>query len=631
MFGIRERPGQPPAPCYSVSYRGQALVRTAALGMDLAPDGPLRGLKVTGVRTRSNDTTFTLVAGKASRVRDHYREAVVSLEEEAPPRRRIEIVLRACDDGAAFRYRIPRQEGLSGLTVADEHSTFAFADNPTAWTLTVPSYNTHYEFQYRPIPLDRVPDDALLALPLLLTWPDGTTVAVTEADLTNYAGMYLGATGPGTFASRLSPRPDDPSVKVKAGLPHDTPWRVLMIGSSPLRLVESSLVEALNPPTTLTDTSWIRPGKTMFPWWNGYDVEGEDFRGGLNTRTMKHYIDFCAEHGIPYHSLDGLDNVAWYGGTIVPYVGQGITEGLPGLDIQEVIAYAREKGVRLRLWMHSGAARVHMHTAFPLYEKWGIEGVMIDFVERDDQESVNFIHDLVALAAKHRLTVTLHNIAKPTGLGRTYPNLLSYEAVYNLEYDKWDPVGVTPEHELIVPFTRMLAGPVDFHSGSFRNVTEEQFRPRNVAPLTKGTRARQLARYVVYENGLPMMSDSPSAYRGQPGLGLLVEMPVAWDATKALAGEVGRYIAIARRDGERWYVGCMTDSQARTLSLPLGFLGRGRYAVEVWSDDAAHPDKPSRLLYRKADVTSSNTLDVAMAPAGGQVLRFTPRHPGGRR
>lgn len=626
-FGLHEKPGRKSVPCYSVFFRGKALVEQASLGIDLAPAGPLdSNLKIVKASRGRGDTTYAVYPGKTSKARDHYREAVVSLEERAEPHRRLDLVFRAYDDGAAFRYRFPQQPVLPELSITAEHSTFAFAGNPRAYTLPLGSFTTSYEKHYQPLPLADVPPDALLGLPLLLEYPDKTSVAVTEADLTDYAGMYLAgvAGAPGLLTSRLSPRPDDPRVKVKAGLPHRSPWRVLMIAGHPGRLIESNLVLNLNPPSALADTAWIKTGKTTFPWWNGFEVGDAGFRGGLNTQTMKHYIDFCAERGIEYHSLDGFENVAWYGGPIVPYRGADITKSLPEIDLAGVIAYARQKGVRLRLWMHWQAARAHMKTAFPVYEQWGIEGVMVDFMDRDDQEMVRFYHELVALAAKHHLTVTLHGSYKPTGLRRTYPNLLTSEGVLNLEYDKWDRRGSDPEHELIVPFTRMLAGPLDYHSGSFRHVTEQEYKPRNIAPVTIGTRARQLARYVVYENYLPMIADYPAAYRDQPGLDFLVKTPASWDETRVLDGAVGQYLSIARRHGAEWYVGAMSDGSARELTIPLKFIGPGKFVAVVYADDPASPDQPSKLLLRQIEVTAADTLRAALAPAGGHVIRLTP-------
>ncbi len=263
--------------------------------------------------------------------------------------------------------------------------------------------------------------------------------------------------------------------------------------------------------------------------------------------------------------------------------GADITRGIDGLDLQDVIRHAKEKGVKLRLWMHWKAAETHMERAFPLYRAWGIEGVMLDFMDRDDQEMVRFLRRALKTAADNRLTVTLHGVGAPTGLERTYPNLLTSEAVMNLEYDKWDKLGIPPEHELIVPFTRMLAGPLDFHQGSLRGVAISEFRPRNEAPLVMGTPSRMLASYVVFQNHLPMVADYPSAYRGHPALPVLAAIPTTWDDTRCLAGSVGEYVVIARRHGREWWVGAMNDRNPRQLRIPLSFLGDGKFAPRFTS------------------------------------------------
>lgn len=624
-FGLYDHDGRPGVPCYGVSFGGRTVVSRSSLGIELLP-APLGGnMRMVSASRTSRDETYRVYPGKTSLARDRYNEACIVVEERHEPHRRMELQFRAYDDGAAFRYVVPRQKALNGFTVGQEQSTFAVAGNPTAYMLPVPSYTSQYEFFYETVPADR-PTTSLLALPLLFVYPDKTSLAITEAHLDDYAGMYLACVPgkPGVFASRLSPLPGSPHVKVRARLPHATPWRVMMLGANPARLIESNLVQNLNPPCAIADTSWIRTGKTAFPWWNGFDVGKAPFRGGLNTATMKYYIDFCAEAGIEYHSLDGLDNIAWYGGTIVPYEGNDITASVAEIDLPEVIRYAGEKGVKLRLWMNWLAALKHMKHAFPLYEKWGIEGIMIDFVERDDQEAVNQVRELVRLAARHRLTVTIHNVHKPTGMERTYPNVMTYEAVRNLEYVKWDSAGIGPEHDLIVPFTRMLAGPVDYHHGSFRHVTEEAFQCRNVGPATIGTRAHQLARYVVYDNQLPMVADTPEAYRGQPGLQLMVKMPTTWDETRVLHGEVGRHIAVARRHGREWYVGSMAGSAPCELGIALSFLGTGRYAASIYADDCTQPAQPAALTESRAVVTAADTITATMAPAGGHVVHLAP-------
>ncbi len=265
-----------------------------------------------------------------------------------------------------------------------------------------------------------------------------------------------------------------------------------------------------------------------------------------------------------------------------------------------------------------------MKTAFPIYEKWDIEGVMLDFMDRDDQEMVNFLHEAVRLAAKHHLTVSLHGASKPTGLNRTYPNLLTTEAVLNLEYNKWDAQGVPPEHEVTVPFIRMLAGPLDFHQGSFRHVLPREYKPRNIAPVVIGTRARTLASYVVFENHLPMVADYPAAYRQQSGLELLSKVPATWDETRVLNGAVGKYITIARRSNKQWYVGSMTDCSPRELTLPLDFVRHGKFVAEVYADDLDAPNQPSKLTVRRLQVTSADSIRAVLAPAGGQVIHLTP-------
>ena len=605
-------------PTLAVAYRGRPLLAPGRLGLDLASTGPLdAGLRVTGVEVRQADETYALTTGKSGRARDHYREETVHLEESGGARRRFDVVVRAYDDGIAFRYRVPRQPALTDFFVRAELTEFRPVGAPNATALVLPNTNTPYEEIYRTGSLGSL-EGSLIGFPLMLQWPKGPALALTEADLTDYPGLYVTPMG-GALKGSLSPRLDNSGLAVKAMLPHDTPWRVAMIGD-PKSLLESNLVLNLNPPSVLKDTSWIKTGKTLFPWWNGYDTGNTGIRGAQTTEYHKWCIDFAASHGIPYHSIDGLDNVAWYGGTIQPYDGGPITKGLPGLDLPEIVRYARTKGVKIRLWMSSAAARAQMAVAYPEYERMGIEGVMVDFFDHDDQDTVNLVRHVVETAARSHLTVTLHNLYKPTGLQRTYPNLLTFEAVRNLEHDKWAPEGIPPELELQIAFVRALAGPMDFHHGSFRNVAQKDFKPVNLAPVTIGTRTRQLARYVVYEDALPMVADSPVAYEGKPEFAFLAEVPTVWDETRVLQGEVGRFIVVARRKGGTWYLGAMTDGAPRTLTVPLSFLGKGRFAQESWTDG---PGGPTDVRIEKAD--AGRTATLRMAAAGGAALRFTPR------
>lgn len=607
-------------PHWRVFFKNKPIILDSRLSIELQ-NGPSLGgsCLIESVAANSGREEYLITPGKRRLVLNSYNESIITLRESTAGGRRWELAFRAYDDGAAFRYRFLPQDSWSRLIITAEKTEFALPHDTRAYALPLNSFTTSYEAFYQKKNMTDIPGEWLIGLPLLLEYPGVGWAAITEANLTDYAGMYLAKAENNrtVLTTRLSPLPGEPKVAVRASLPHVSPWRVVLLGEEVGRLIESDLILNLNEPSALADRSWIRTGKTTFPWWNGYHLENVNFRAGLNTATIKHYIDFCAESGIPYHSLDGYEDTAWYGGPIVPYQGADITKAHPDIDLPEVLRYARDKDVRLRLWMHWEAAKAHMDRAFPLYRSWGIEGVMVDFMDRDDQEMVNFLRDLLRKAAENQLTVTLHGSPKPTGLERTYPNLLTSEGVLNLEYNKWDETGCTPEHELTIPFTRMLAGPLDFHQGSFRGVRVEEFKPRNIQPQVMGTPSRTLASYVVFQNHLPMVADYPSSYRGHPGLQMLSKIPTTWDDTKVLNGIVGEQIIIVRRHGQEWYVGAMNDRRPRDLDLPLRFLGSGRYQAEIYSSNNR------QLSRRREEVTSVDVLKLRLESADGCLIHLT--------
>lgn len=607
---------------WRVRYRDEVVVDWSPLGLRFA-DGAAVGADcaVASVESRDVADRFTQHPGKRREVVAVGRETTVRLREGTGARLAWEVDLRAYDDGVAMRYRVPAQSGLARFRLAEERTGLIMPRGSRGIVVPMAGFATSYEGRYRHERVEELPSNELSGLPALFRTPAGHWAGFTEADFREYAGAFLERDGEG-FRLRLAPRPDEPEVAVDWDLPHRSPWRVMLLGEEAGRLIESDLVLALNEPCALADVSWIEPAKTTFPWWNGFALDGIDFKPGLNTATAKHYIDFCAAHGIERHSLDGVENLAWYGGPIVPYEGASPAAGRPGLDFEEVLAHARERGVRMRLWMHWEAAREHMREAFPRYERLGVEGVMLDFIDRDDQLAHRFLREAVALAAKHRLTVTLHGCPKPTGLERVYPNLLTHEGVLNLEWDKWDVLGCPPDHQVTVAFTRMLAGPLDFHQGSFRGVTPAAFVARDVAPLVIGGAGRTLASYVVYQNHLSMVADSPSAYAGRPELKALAAIPASWDDTRFVAGGPDDFVAVARRRGGEWFLGVMTDERAHRLELPLRFLGTGDFDAEVWADSGS----PDEVLTPRRLITSAATpLALEVAPAGGAYVRFSPR------
>lgn len=617
-------------PQFDVRFR-DAAVLSGKLGLKFAGADPLeQGFKAVDVQRRSHDETYSIPVGKASSARDRHNEMIVSLQEMGPAGRRLDVELRAFEDGVAVRYAIPRQDALAEFQLTDEVTQLTFPNDPTAHVLPLNSYTSSYEKHYETLRVSAIRPDMLLGLPMLLECGSGkgesksTWVAVTEAGLRDYAGMYLAPVDgqPGTLISKLSPLPGrDDGVKVVGKAPHVTPWRVLMIADDPGRLLESNIVFHLNEPLAIKDTSWIKPGRTTFPWWNGYVLEGVDFEPGVNTATYKHYIDFCAKHGIEYHSLDGLDT-AWYGGPILPTGPTDVTKAAPEVDMPELLRYAKEKGVRLRLWMHWKALEPQLDEALAVYEDWGIEGIMIDFMDRDDQEMVAWYHEVAEKAAKHHLTVNWHGAYKPTGMERTWPNVFNYEAALNQEYNKWDATGTPPEHNLNIAFIRGLAGPIDYHHGGMRNVLPENHKPKDKAPDVQGTRGHQLAIYVVYQNPLPMMVDYPAAYEGEPGLEFLASVPTNWDETRVLHADFGRCLVVARRKGDAWYLGGMTGEHDAALELPLKFLGEGSFDAELILDD---PEKgPTAVVERTEIVSANDKLKVKITRAGGFVAVLQP-------
>jgi len=620
----RAASGAPSQLQYRVSLSDRVVVDASNLGVRLKEGTELgRDCVVVDHESIQIDSSFEQYPGKRRHVIDRATETTLVLRERGAKPLEWRLAVRAYDDGVALRYRFRRQSGWSDLELSDELTEFVFPAGAIATTLPLASFTTSHENRYERRRVDEIPADWLLGLPLLVELPHVGWVAILEANLTDYAGMYLerGTAPGGRLVSRLSPRPDEPKIAVRAALPHESPWRLILIGKDARQLLESDTVLKLNAPSVIKDTSWIKPGKTTFPWWNDFYEVGVPFKMGLNTETARFYIDFCAEYGIPYHTLDGVNDLAWYGGHIVPYEGADITKGIDGLDLKAVIDYARQKGVRLRLWMHWEAAKQHMARAFPLYHAWGIEGVMIDFMDRDDQEMVNFQRELLQLAADNQLSVTFHGVAAPTGLERTFPNLLNSEAVRNLEYDKWDEDGVTPEHDVTVPLTRMLAGPLDYHQGTLRGVPLDRFKPRVAEPLVIGTPSRMLASYVVLQNHLPMMADYPSAYRRHPLTQVMSAIPATWDETRALAAQVGEEVVIARRSGNDWWIGAMTDGHARDLRLSVAFLPPGHFRAEIYQDDLA---AEHAFKHATREVTPPDELDIRLAEAGGALVRLTP-------
>lgn len=612
---------------YSVTYNGRVVIEPSALGVSTGEPDKGALWKIGRIQYSEVEDNYTLTLGKSKHVESRCRE--MTMEMQTGSGRKIQVTFRAFDDGVAFRYTW-LSDGVTSddISVTDEWSHFRLAGDPKATVLCFPNYTSSHETNYTVAKLSSIPNDTLVDLPALFELSDSVLIAVTEANLTDYPGMYLSKNGHGTLFTKLSPLPDGSGVKAKMKAPHHSPWRVLMIGKNPATLIESNIILNLNEPCAIDDVSWIKPNKSTWHWWCATGVpKNAPFKRGMNFETMKYYIDFASENGISCHSLTDVDSDSWYTSPkdTYPQPGEGtdVTKPNPALQMDKLLEYARSKNVRIRLWVHWKALAPKLEEAFALYEKWGIEGLMVDYMDRDDQEMVNFYHRVIESAARHKLTIQFHGAYKPTGLRRTYPNLVTTEGVLNLEFLKWSD-RCTPQHNVNVAFTRMLAGPLDYHMGGFHSVTRKDFKPDFNHPVVMGTRCHIMGMYVVYETYLQLLCDTPEAYTGQPGFDFLLQIPATWDETKVLRAKPGEYIVIARRNGSDWYIGGLNNDTPRDMDISLDFLPDGEYTLEKYADAEDADIHPNHLVREQKTITAKDNIPIVMANGGGVAMRIYP-------
>jgi alpha-glucosidase len=603
---------------YEVTYRGRPVIQPSNLGLEFAGQAAVLGanMRIVSSRRGSVDQSYRVVHGKSNPVRDRHNWVRMESEEADGLKRRFAVEGRAYDDGVAFRYLVPKQPAIEEFRLKDEKTEFRLTGDHLSYPLILRSFRTNYEAEHQSMRLSSLPPAAIVGLPFLWEVPDTGWFALTEAHLENYSGMYVSlGKAASVLEARLAPRDDQPELKVIAPTPHQSPWRVLMAAAEPARLIESNLIANLNPPCALPDTTWIRPGKVTWPWWSNRAVTGVNFEGGVNTPTKKYFIDFAAKAGLEYLIVD----TGWYASGRSP--DADITKGNPQLDIQEVLRYAKAKGVKVWLWLNWAPADRQMDKVFPLYRDWGVVGVKIDHMNRDDQWMVDFYHRLARKAAENRLMVDFHGAYKPTGMSRTYPNVITTEGVMGLEDVKWD-ARANPANDLRLPFTRMLAGPMDYTPGGFDNVTREQFVSRRTRPMVLGTRTHQLALYVVFESPLQMVSDHPGAYEGAAEFKFIRDVPTNWDETRVINARVEEYVTIARRSGEDWYLGSITNWTARELEIPLRFLKNGKYIAEIYADAEDADRNPKRVIVETKTVDRGAKLVARLATGGGYAVRL---------
>ncbi len=602
---------------WSVTWRGRNIVNPSAMGFELKDEEAMAGnFMIMDQSVKNfNETWLPVVRSKHAEIINNYNELKLILREKSGPMRQMELSVRAYNDGAAFRYKLFRSAKVGERQIVKELTSFNIPGDPKAWIVEYGAYSTSNEAEFFEHPLSYLNEKSIAGMPMLMEYGNNCWVAVTEAKIDNYAAFYIGTNGtPGQLTTKLVPVPGEPENGVKVRFDDEvyTPWRVLMIGESPGTLIESEIIQNLNDPCAITDPSWIRPGISAWDhWWSG-EVK-------MEMPVIKQYIDLASQMGWPYMLVDWQ----WYGKFNSPEAD--ITKWASQISMPEIIEYARSKNVKIIVWLYSSDVNRNSayKVAFPLYEKWGIAGIKIDFMDRDDQQMVNWYHDIIKCAAENHLMVDFHGAYKPDGIIRTWPNMITREGLMGNEYYKFSDK-MSPEHNIKLAFTRMLAGQMDYTPGAFLNVTRDKYKQQTPA-VVWNTRAAELSKFVIYESPLTVVCDHPDYILNKPGADFLKIVPTVWDDIKFLGGYPGDYVAIAKRSGEKWFIGIMNNSVGKTVNLKLDFLPDGNYDAEFWSDTKKSEKEPMDINKSVRSVKSGEQVKVIMSANGGSVIVLKKR------
>ena len=600
--------------------KGRELLENCTLSLDVEHKKLGEDPKVIDARERSYDQTVEpTVRQKFARIRDNYNELRLTMEGGYA------VVFRAYNEGAAYRLETSLPE--KQVKIYGEEASFNFPANFIVYYPQEDSFFSHNERKYLPQRLHEIAPQFIASLPAVVDVLEGAKVAIAESDLEDYPGLFLRGTGGNGIAATFPPYPLEEKLEgdrdfrvvksadyiaITSGT-RSFPWRVIGVAEKDGDLLTNQIVYLLEKPSQLQDTSWIKPGKVAWDWWNANNIYGVDFKAGINTQTYKYYIDFAAKYGIPYIILDE----GWY------KLGNAL-EVVPEVNIPELTAYGKQKNVGVILWLVWKTLDDQLIPALDQYEKWGIKGIKVDFMQRNDQLLVNYYYKVSRETAKRKMLVDFHGAQKPASMTRTWPNLISTEGVRGMEWSKWS-ADSEPKHNVTLPFTRMFLGPMDYTPGAMRNATKLTFAPIFGQPMALGTRCQQLAMYVVYESPLQMLSDSPSNYLREPEImDFLAPVPTEWDETKVLDARIADYVVVARRNGHDWYVGAMTDWTPRDLEIDLSFLPEGSFTMEAYQDGVNADRYASDYKKTTTKVDRTTKLKLQLASGGGWAARIHP-------
>ena len=614
---------------YDIEYDGQTLMQPSAIGLKLS-DGRVWGSSARiakAVRT-SSDAVLSSPFYRSSTVRDHYNGLTLKMRDNWS------VEFRVYDDGVAYRFATTAKDPFE---IASEQADYRF---PTDCAVTVPyvrdnagsidaQWHNSFENVYTETTLSKLDSGRLIFLPAVVHANDGMNICFTETNLDDYPGMYLyNGDGGTSLEGRFAPYPlrCEPggynNVKERADYiariegPRTLPWRIAVVGTD-AGLAASDLSWLLAEPSKIDDTSWIRPGKVAWDWWNAWNISGVDFRAGINTETYEYYIDFAASQGIEYVIMDD----GW-----AARHGEDLFEINTDIDLRRIIDYAASKNVGIILWAGYWAFDRDMERVCKHYAEMGVKGFKVDFMDRDDQLMTAFNYRAAETAARYGLVLDLHGTHKPAGLNRTWPNVLNFEGVHGLEQMKWSAATIDQmKYDATIPFIRQVAGPMDYTQGAMRNASRDNYRPVNSEPMSQGTRCHQLALYAVLDSPLNMLCDSPTNYlREAECTEFIAAIPTVWDETRILGGRMGEYIVTARRSGDTWYVGAITDWTPRDVEVDLAPLGIGGTVEATIFRDGANADRKASDYKRETiRIDTAEPLKIHLAPGGGFALKIT--------
>jgi alpha-glucosidase len=606
---------------YDVTVDGKPVVKDASLSLTV--DGVALGatVRVKGAKTRTVDTVHEpAVRRRSASVREHFGELRLEMDG------RYAVAFRAFDDGVAYRFETSLAK--PSVVVQAEEARIPFVDAQQVYYPQEESFFSHNERHYAPVKLESIAPAAIATLPAVVEAASGLKIAIAESDVEDYPGLWLRGNSDQSLSATFPPYPletkleRDRDLRVTKGADfiaktkgtRTYPWRILAIARTDAALLTNELVWLLASPSRVADTSWIKPGKVAWDWYNASNLKGVPFKAGINTETYEYFIDFASKHGIEYVVLDE----GWY-------VLGDLSKVVPEIDMEALSAYAKEKGVGLIMWVVWNTFDDQFLPTLDRFVKWGVKGIKIDFMQRDDQPVMEYYHRVSREAAARKMLVDFHGAQRPALLARTWPNLISTEGVKGLENVKWSE-DVHPDHDLTLPFTRMLLGPMDYTPGAMSNAAKGSFAKIFLTPMSMGTRCHQLGLYVVYESPLQMLADAPTAYEREPeSLEFLSAVPSVWDETRVLHAQIGDLVAIARRRGKDWYVGALTDWTPRELVIDLSFLPAGVFALDAYQDGPNADRQGSDYQRVKLDVGAGTQLTVKLAPGGGWAARITPK------